>query len=197
MFALRLYVRVKTLCSWHSMFVTLYVRDTLCSWHSMFALTLYVRLSLRLYVRLSLRLYVRLFRRHLVLQIIFSRRNSKSFLVDVTVVVRGQVGTGVEKNRHKYGHISFRLFWTPFPTSVPTSGFCFLSHSNSWGKCVQPTATTSGLFISRLNKENFEIKQTKLQISKKLCWCSALCNLGCSKQSMKNELVDRSWYKRT
>jgi len=68
----------------------------------MFALTLYVRLSLRLYVRLS--------RRHLVLQIIFSRRNSKSFLVDVTVVVRGQVGTGVEKNRHRYGHISFRLF---------------------------------------------------------------------------------------
>ena len=41
---------------------------------------------------------------------------------------------------HKYGHISFQLFLTPFPTSVPTSGFSCLSHTNSWRKCFQPSA---------------------------------------------------------
>ena len=33
--------------------------------------------------------------------------------------------------RHKYGHICVGLFLTHFPIPVPTSGFFFLSHTNS------------------------------------------------------------------
>jgi len=62
---------------------------------------------------------------------------------------------------------------------------------------VQPSAITSGPFISRLNKEIFENKQRKLRIFKKLCWRSALCDPVCSKKSTENRLVNRSWDKRT
>jgi hypothetical protein len=58
---------------------------------------------------------------------------------------------------------------------------------------VQPSATTSIPFISRWNKDNLEIRQSKLRSSKKLCWRLALCNLGCSKKITKNKQVNPSW----
>jgi len=40
----------------------------------------------------------------------------KSFLVDVTVAERGQVGKGVQKRiPHMYGHIHVGFFLIPFP----------------------------------------------------------------------------------
>jgi len=113
----------------------------------------------------------------------------RSFLVDVTVANRGHIGKGV-------GHICVRFLLISLPTSIPTSFFSFfpmlIVEEN-----VQPSATTSSLFISRFDKENLEIKEKKLRISKKLCWRSALCNLYCSKKSTKNSIVNRSWDKQT
>jgi len=52
-----------------------------------------------------------------------------------------------------------------FLSSFLISGFVFLCHASDRKKCVQHTAAKSGLLISRLDKENFYIKQRKLRIS--------------------------------
>jgi len=82
---------------------------------------------------------------------------------------------------------------THFPPHIVAHIWC---NSESCTKCVQlcvynwMCATTSGPFISRLNKENLEIKQKKFRISKHhLCWRSALCNLACSKTPLVLFLV--------
>ena len=43
----------------------------------------------------------------------------------------------------------------------------------------------------KIKQKNLEIKLRKLRISRKLCWRSTLCNLGCSKKSTKNKLVNQ------
>jgi len=46
--------------------------------------------------------------------------------------------------------------------------------------------------MSRLNQKYLVIKPKKLRISKKLCCCLALCNIGCCKKSMKNQSMNQT-----
>lgn len=95
-----------------------------------------------------------------------------------------------------YFRFSFQLCWSQLCSSL-ISGFLFLSDNNSGGKCEQQTATTSSPFLSTLNKEKVMIVQNKKWICKKFCQRLAVCNIGWSKRSTKNQIVDRTKNKRT
>jgi len=53
---------------------------------------------------------------------------------------------------------------------------------------VQPSATTSGPFILILNKENFEIKQKKLRISR---WQKIVLAFGIGQSSLLQEEYEK------
>jgi len=53
------------------------------------------------------------------------------FGADVMVAERGQVGKGVKKNREQIWPYLCGILFNFSPTSVPTSVFFFLFHTNS------------------------------------------------------------------
>jgi len=70
--------------------------------------------------------------------------------VDVRFAYRGLVGKGVQQNFEQIWPYLFGILLNSFPNF--SSIFClfFLSHSNTWGKCVQHSATKQWLKVDKI-----------------------------------------------